>query len=254
MNVPKKKAIEFVRKYKLKENRLTCETMRDIIRRQGFLVFRHDKFGQSSEKVDAVLRSLKLTDYAIGKDGFVYASSTDKAVFINSQLSEDEELYILLHEEGHISCNHPVQHGVLAYNNVLCEQEANAFVFYVMQYLKHKNTSILASVACTLLLDVGVSFAANTPPPTQNDTPNEAPTASSPASAKIETVTTTPVPLTSSSVEANENLVYVAKTGTVYHKENCSYISGRTGVRQMTVDSAQTLDLSPCSRCRPDTE
>ena len=259
MNVPKKKAKEFVRKYKLKANTLTCETVRDIIRRQGFLIFRHDKFGQSSNKVDAVLRSLKLVEYAEGKDGFVYASSTDKVVFVNSQLSEDEELYILLHEEGHIACNHPVQHGVLAYNNVLCEQEANAFAFYVMQHLKHKNTRTLASVACALFLAASIGFAANalSRTPVQTATHKSALSAFPPADIP----TVSPLPsaklapkVSPTTAEANKTLVYVAKTGTVYHKENCSYIRGHSGLREMTISSAEALDLPPCSRCRPDTE
>lgn len=253
MNLPKKKAIRFVRRYKLKKNSLTCETMKDILKRQGFLLFRHNKFGRSSDKVEAVLQSLQLTDYAEGKDGFVYASSTDKAVFTNCQLGEDEELYVLLHEEGHIACNHPVQHGVLAYNDVLCEQEANAFAFYVMQYLKHKNLYRLASVACALLLAVGISFAAHAPSSTS------ALTAVSNPISTVPKLATTQVSMKNSASSPvmndtgiNETRVYVAKTGTVYHKETCSYISGHSGVREMTIDTAEILDLPPCSRCRPD--
>ncbi len=253
MNVPKKKAIQFVQKYKLKKNSLTCETMKDILRRQGFLLFRHNKFGRSSDKVEAVLQSLQLTEYAVGKEGFVYASSTDKAVFTNCHLGEDEELYVLLHEEGHIACNHPVQHGILAYNDVLCEQEANTFAFYVMQYLKHRSLRGLASAACALLLAAGIGFAAHAPSSTLALTADSQPT---PTPSKLETAQAGAQTPTASSatnlVEAPATLVYVAKTGTVYHKETCSYISGHSGVREMNIDTAEKLDLPPCSRCRPD--
>lgn len=250
MNVPKKKAIQFVQKYKLKKNSLTCETMKDILRRQGFLLFRHNKFGRSSDKVEAVLKSLQLTEYAVGKEGFVYASSTDKAVFTNCHLGEDEELYVLLHEEGHIACNHPVQHGVLAYNDVLCEQEANTFAFYVMQYLTRRKLRGFVYAVCALLLAVGIGFAAHAPSSSSALTADSHP---APSSFRFETVQIkTPNPADLSLAESGNTIVYVAKTGTVYHKETCSYISGHSGVREMNIDTAEKLDLPPCSRCRPD--
>ena len=263
MNMPKKKAMQFVRKYNLKASTLTRETIRNILKRQGFLLFRHNKFGRSSDKVDAVLRSLQLTEYAEGRDSFVYASSTDKAVFVCSQIGEEAELYLLLHEAGHIFCNHPVQHGILAYNDVLCEQEANAFAFYVMQYAKRNTAAWLTSAACALLLAVGIGFAANAPSPTSaltaasKWTPAPTPTQTVSSFSKVTPKSSPKLSsdtLSAITAEVNETLVYVAKTGTVYHKENCSYISGRSGVREMTIASAEELDLPPCSRCRPDIE
>ncbi len=134
MHTAKKAARHFVLKYNLHGGNLTAEKIKDILRRQGFLLFRHNKDGASTGKVQAVLESLDLAEYAKGKDGFTYISRTDKAVFTSNHMGEDEEMYVLLHEQGHISCNHSEQRGVLAYSDVLCEQEANAFTFYVMQY------------------------------------------------------------------------------------------------------------------------
>ncbi len=261
MNMPKKKAIQFVRKYNLKASTLTRETIRDILKRQGFILFRHNKFGCSSDKVDAVLKSLRLTEYAQGKDSFVYVSSTDKSVFVCSQIGEDAELYLLLHEAGHITCNHPVQHGVLAYNDVFCEQEANAFAFYVLQYVKRRKLARLASAACTLLLAAGIGFAANAyahmPAPTTPSqivfSPTPTQTVSSVSTAESAGAPSVSLDMLSpADAAAHKAIVYVAKTGTVYHKENCSYITGRNGLREMTIASAEELALPPCSRCRPD--
>lgn len=267
MNMPKKKAMQFVRKYNLKANTLTRETIRDILKRQGFLLFRHNKFGRSSDKVDAVLRSLRLTEYAEGRDSFVYTSSTDKAVFVYSQIDEEAELYLLLHEMGHIACNHPVQHGVLAYNDVLCEQEANAFAFYVVQYINCRKIIRFASAACALLLAVGVGLTLHTPSPNSSLTA-AVPEAITPSPvqtlppvktfAPIPTITPLPELDFSSdafsvdAAEINETLVYVARTGSVYHKKNCSYIRGKDDLREMTISSAVDSDLPPCSRCKPD--
>ncbi len=268
MNMPKKKAMQFVKKYSLKANTLTRETLRDVLKRQGFLIFRHNKFGRSPDKVDAVLRSLRLVEYAEGKDSFVYASSTDKVVFVCSQIDEDAELYLLLHEMGHIACNHPVQHGVLAYNDVLCEQEANAFAFYVVQYINCRKIIRFASAACALLLAVGVGFALHAPSPTSSLTA-ATPGAATPAPvqtlppvktfAPISTITPLPeIDFSSDAFSAdakktNETLVYVARTGSVYHKKNCSYIRGKDDLREVTIASAEEeWGLPPCSRCRPD--
>lgn len=258
MNMPKKKAMQFVRKYNLKANTLMRETMRDILKRQGFLLFRHNKFGRSSDRVDAVLRSLRLTEYAEGKDSFVYASSTDKAIFVCGQIGEDAELYLLLHEAGHIFCNHPVQHGVLAYNDVLCEQEANAFAFYVMQYAKRNTAAWLTSAACALLLAIGLCVAVVAPSsvstPTAVSKRMPVPTQTQ---THVSASKTTPAPtlkLSSDTLHAKENetLVYIAKTGAVYHKENCSYIRGKMDLREITIASAENMGLPPCSRCKPD--
>ncbi len=136
MHKAMKAAQHYVLKYNLCGGNLTAEKIKDILRRQGFLLFRHNKQGASPERTQKVLESLELIEYAKGKDGFTYISRTDKAVFTGNHMGEDEELYVLLHEQGHISCNHSEQHGVLAYSDVFCEQEANAFAFHVMRYAK----------------------------------------------------------------------------------------------------------------------
>ncbi len=139
MNIARKKAIEFIRKYRLSKKMLNRDTMRDIFKRQGFLLLWFIKGSRSSDEVESFLESLNLAEAIHSgncKEGYTCIRGSDRVVLVNSRLSEDNILHVLLHEQGHISFNH------LAYracDGVQCEREANFFAFYVMHYLELKN-------------------------------------------------------------------------------------------------------------------
>lgn len=138
MNIAQKKALAFIRKYRLSKKTLNRDTMRDIFKRQGFLLFWFIKDGRSSDEVENFLESRNLAGMIHGencKDGFTYIRGRDRAVFVNDRLSEDNILHVLLHEQGHILHNH------LAYqaqDGVQCEREADTFAVYVMHYINLK--------------------------------------------------------------------------------------------------------------------
>jgi len=46
-----------------------------------------------------------------------------------------------------------------------------------------------------------------------------------------------------------DTVVYITKTGTMYHRENCSSL--RQSKIQITLGDAIKKGLNPCSRCNP---
>ena len=239
MNTPKKKALEFVRKYSLFQRKLTAELMKDILQRQGFKLYQHNKNGTSSETVEALLHCLKLSEYAKGKDGFTYISGTDRLIFFHRQLSEDELLYVLLHEAGHIFCNHSVRNNILAYSDVLSESEANAFVFYVMKYTKSVCRRIFSASLVPASLLAIILFVSLFNPHIVT------PSASAP---KLNDN----IAFTLQSTAPSEKSVYVTRTGKCYHNSWCHYVEGKTNLSELTCEQCTSLGLSPCSFCKPD--
>ncbi len=215
--------------------------MKNILQRQGFKLYKHNKHGVSSETVEALLYHLKLSDYSKGKDGFTYINRTDRLVFFHRQLSEDELLYVLLHEEGHIFCGHSVRNNILAFSDVLSESEANAFAFYVMQYIKTIKprrivlSGLLAAMSFTLL------FFASYHPAVIN-------TSTNPSDVTYDNALSL-----QQDISPAEKTVYVTKTGRCYHNSWCHYVEGKTNLSELSCKQCLSLGLSPCSFCKPDT-
>lgn len=151
-----KKAKEFIKKYRLRKDTLTAERMKDILKSQGFMLVQYNRHGKSEEKVQALLEGLNLTDYSRGTNGFTYITSTDRIVFYNRRMSADEELDVLLHEEGHIFCDHSVRRGVAAYNDIMLEKEANEFKFNVLRNLKYQPLRGFIALCTAVLCFIGL--------------------------------------------------------------------------------------------------
>ena len=119
------------------------------------------------------------------------------------------------------------------------ENEAEAFVYSVLNH--KRDYRLLYSALCLILISalsitIGYSSRSNTETHTL-------PTVTTP-----QTVTTTeaPVPIT----ETVEELVYVTKTGTRYHKADCRYVRNNKTSKSITAEEAKT-DYIPCKVCNP---
>lgn len=124
-----KLAIEFVKKYNL--DVINAFAMRETLKSQGYSIveFSH---ASNPKNVDALLTNLKLCEYASSVDAFTYADDKLRIVFILENLSEEEQLILLSHEEGHIfSGNITSVH--ISGDNVKAENQANEFAHYILQ-------------------------------------------------------------------------------------------------------------------------
>lgn len=63
-----------------------------------------------------------------------------------------------------------------------------------------------------------------------------------------ETTSEQPIALTTQSQPAVNDTVYITKSGTKYHKENCYYIKNN-GTIALTVEQAEQQGYSPCAVC-----
>ena len=258
MTEQKRRAKEFVKTYALCRDNLTPEYLIGILRKMGFTIYRHNKNGRSAECTEMVLDVLHLNEYAKARNGFTYISETDRIVFLHEQLSDNEAVCVLLHEFGHILCNHVVKLQLSPFNDAVYEQQAGEFVMYVMQFtsrktslvsILYKSSAVFIFICTVLSICKGFLF------PMHIDTiqaPSPSPSVF--VSAKQENIAA-PSASSQNSLSQNENIqnqVYVAKTGTVYHVADCHYIKGRAGVRIMAIADADALGLPPCSYCKPE--
>ena len=227
MNIQKRTAKEFVKKYRLTNKTLSLERTKEIIKALGFKLYLYNKYGRSEESVQKVLDGLNLTDYSAGKDAFTYVTNTDRIVFYRKHLSDEEALYLLLHEIGHILSGHSVKKGILAYSDVTAEKEANEFAFYVYNYAKRRMAKQKSSVCAAVALAAGLIFSL--------------PYINAPAPETQKTYT---------GIENKE--VYITKSGKSYHNSWCDYISGKNNLIKLTVSEADAAGYLPCSFCKPD--
>lgn len=66
----------------------------------------------------------------------------------------------------------------------------------------------------------------------------------------INKIETTDQKITINGIDYNKNLpVFKTQTGSKIHKENCKHIVGRSGVTQITLESAIAAGIEPCKDC-----
>ena len=85
----------------------------------------------NSKDISELATLLGVGEYLLSSKGFTYADNNSRIVFLNEDLSEEERVYVLLHEQGHIFCRHLCEGNILG-NDVVQEHEANEFVHFVL--------------------------------------------------------------------------------------------------------------------------
>ena len=124
----KQAAKAFRKKYGLLNPSL--DEMKNIIRSQGYSIVEFNAIF-NDEDVALIIENLRLDNLISERKGFTYADSKNRLVFVHEDLSVDEKLSVLLHEEGHIFCGHIEENTYLG-RDIQQEVEANEFA-YCMQ-------------------------------------------------------------------------------------------------------------------------
>ena len=111
-------------------SKVTLENLVYIVDQQGFEILEYSQLDES-DSVWGIIKNLGLTQYAKSGKAFAYQHGNTKVIFLCEELTADEKLYALAHEEGHVLCGHLVA-GVCDSNLVEQEYQANEIAHYLI--------------------------------------------------------------------------------------------------------------------------
>lgn len=214
----KKVVAEFRKKYRIIKPDL--DELRSIISSQGYTVIEFNGI-YNDENVVAIIEELNLDALISERKGFTYADANNRLVFLHEDLSYDEKLNVLVHEEGHIFCGHIKEKDYIG-RDVQQEKEANEFAHYLMNptfidkskffVCKNKLWFSIASVLLAVCI-VGVGLLARE--------------------------------------QSYYGEYYVTETGSKYHKMDCIHTKNKTNIRRLTEEEFNSGEYEPCEMCLP---
>ena len=219
MVVSGKQAVKSFRK-KYKVLKPTLDEIKEIVYSQGYSIVEFNAIYNEKDVAD-IIENLKLDKLISERKNFVYADSKNRIVFIHEDLSVDEKLNVLLHEEGHIFCGHIEENTYLG-RDVQQEVEANEFAYCLQNpnfaekigFFIGKNKIWLSVVIAILIISIaGVAwFMAK--PQTYRD-------------------------------------YVITDTGNKYHQSDCIHVKNKTNVKRLTVKQFESNEYEPCGTCLP---
>lgn len=221
-NLGKKAACDFMKEFRVTD--LYVPRICEILDKQGYTVVYFNSL-YNEPNVANLIRELNLAELIKDRRGFTYADINTRIVFVNEDLSEQEKLLVLLHEEGHIYCGHLKEQSVIG-RDVIQEYEANEFVHYMLnatpwQKLKsmlcrHRKLVLIASVILVLLTSSCVTVGCIL----RN--------------------------------QAYYGEFYITQTGTKYHKKDCIFVKDKNSISRLTKEQFESGAYEPCKICLPD--
>lgn len=214
-------ADEFVCHYQLKN--VTLDNLVPIVGELGFQIIDYEIDG--SDYAACLISELGLYSIASQRKAFVYQTEDVRLLFISERLSQDEKLYALAHELGHIKCGH-LQNAGIPTHELSEEFEANEFAHYLLYprlktvvqswIMRHKRTvaALLFAIIIVIVSSLGIHHY-----------------------------------LLEKSYHGE---YYVTENGEKYHIENCISIRGREGVRRLTEEEYISGKYEACNICCPE--
>lgn len=205
-------------------SKVTLENLIYIIEDQGFEIIEYSQRDRS-DSVWTVLNTLNLTAYAESGKAFAYKCGKSKLLFVCEEMTADEKLYALAHEEGHIIFGH-LCNGACDSNAVEEEYAANEFAHYLLHpplLLKFATTVKNNKKKALWVALIALSLAVI-------------------------------IPLTVNIIQSRSYYgeYYVTESGTKYHEKDCMTIKDRSNVRRLTEKDYYSGDYEPCHVCLPE--
>ena len=127
-NTAKQSAKSFQREFSIYG--ITYPALKEAVEKQGYTVVEFNHI-YNEEAVACRIDALNISDAVLRSRGFTYADCNHRVVFIHEDLSDDEKLMVLAHEEGHIYCRHMNTSPIIGHD-VQDEYEANEFAHYLL--------------------------------------------------------------------------------------------------------------------------
>ena len=118
-----KKLVEnFKRKYNLRE--VSESSLKAVFQKQGFTIIEFNPVLNDLD-VTIVIENLGLAEMCRHSNGFLYADSNYRLVFINKNLNTEEKAIILAHEEGHYFLGHAVTQNIIGKNVIILRRKTH---------------------------------------------------------------------------------------------------------------------------------
>ena len=205
-------------------SKVTLENLIYIIEDQGFEIIEYSQRDRS-DSVWTVLNTLNLTAYAESGKAFAYKCGKSKLLFVCEEMTADEKLYALAHEEGHIIFGH-LCNGACDGNAVEEEYVANEFAHYLLHpplLLKFATTVKSNKKKALWIAIIALALAVI-------------------------------IPLTVNVIQSRSYYgeYYITESGAKYHEKDCITIKDRSNVRRLTEKDYYSGDYEPCHVCLPE--
>lgn len=205
-------------------SKITLENLLYIVEQQGFEVLEYSQL-DLTDSVWKIIENLKLTPYAQSGKAFAYQNGRTKLIFLCDELSADEKLYALAHEEGHILCGH-LSVGVCDSNLVEQEYMANEVAHYLINPPIHIKLWVKLlerkKLAVAVISIIGVLAV---------------------------------IVIIAMTIHKNSSYYgnyWVTENGTKYHEYDCMIIKDKTNTRRLTEEDYASGEYEPCQVCLPD--
>lgn len=228
------KLAKFYAKYYLFRSTHKVCNIEEVIESQGFEIFRFDP-REENGKTAQFLELCGCKEYSKARPSFIYISDDDeKYVFIQKNLSYDDQIRYLFHEEAHIWYNHPNMTGFIENSRGHQNDIANHFL------LKLRILKTITVLLIIALLTAGVFFLS--PKPSRN--------VAEPDPIVDVPIIETPPQADEPPAQAEET-VYITNSGDCYHRESCGTITLSEYITSTTRTKAEETGHRPCSYCKP---
>ena len=204
--------------------KITLDNLIYIIEQQGFEIIEYSQRDRT-DSVWTLLQTLSLAPYAESGKAFAYKCGKSKLLFVCEEMTADEKLYALAHEEGHIIFGH-LCNGACDGNAVEEEYVANEFAHYLLHpplLLKFATTVKSNKKRALWIAVIALALAVI-------------------------------IPLTVNIIQNHSYYgeYYVSESGTKYHEKDCITIKDRSNVRRLTEKDYYSGDYEPCQVCLPE--
>lgn len=191
----------------------TVPDLEKALQAQGFSLVEYSRVSNGRE-VTTLLTSLRLFDYAARQSAFTYQDSHLRIVFMQENLSQQEQMILLSHELGHILCRHLEQSPATGPgSSVLQEQEANEFASILLRYNRRRKPRRIA-------LWGGIGLA---------------------AVAALVVLVLCLLP------GRADQTVYLTESGRCFHKRDCQYVIGKDNITAVTERQAEDSGYDACT-------
>ncbi|CDA19439.1 unknown [Ruminococcus sp. CAG:488] len=220
-NTAKQNAESFQKQFSVYS--VTYPALKEAVETQGYTVVEFSHIC-NEKAVACLIDALNISDAVLRSKGFTYADCDHRVVFIHEDLSDDEKLMILAHEEGHIFCRHMNTSPIIG-QDVQDEYEANEFAHYLLNpgccskikstFHRHKKLILALIIALALL------------------------------SAAISTLYYT------HEKQSYYGEYYITESGSKYHKKDCIFVKDKTNIHRMSNYEFESGEYEPCRICLP---
>lgn len=205
-------------------NNIDYISLKNVINEQGFVIIEFDP-RENDDDVSVVIEKLDLGDYISRLNAFTYADNECRLVFVNKNLSVEDKVMVLAHEEGHIACGH-LRYSTMCISSVKQEDEANQFA----QMLIYPRITEKIGINIFLHKKQYIAICATL----------------------IFIIICTSIYFYNHHQQAYYGNYYVTESGEKYHKKNCIFVRNKKNVHRLTIKEFESGNYEACKICLPE--